>query len=545
MNLYFTAIVSIIILALASCSGAKKSKDATVVTTTQGKVRGYMKDSVLIYKGIPYATAERFMPAVPHAKWDTVMDCTTYGNISPQGEQRKHTAYNAIDTVMIMNEDCLNLNIWTSADRKDDFAERPVMVWLHGGGFDYGYSHVNLVSDGSKLAKGENVVVVSLNHRLNALGHLDLSAYGEEYAGSGNLALTDIVQALKWIKENIKAFGGNPDNVTLFGHGSGGVKVLALMGMPMAKGYFHKAIVQSGTLDGLTQPQNVSRRVAALTLEEAGVDGPEGLKTLPYDSLRRASERAVLRARKEFNTDFEHQVKLGPVIDHYILPATLFSDTCVDLSKDVPVILGSTLSEGNTQEYILNPHQDTKLTAHKYTGEELDRAIAERFGDKAEAVKEAFKVAYPDHSLQELLTMDTHVRSIVMYMAHKLARRGNSPVYVYLFNWVTPLDNGLAMSFRSSELPFVFNNYDKAEFSRAGGDEARRLARIMSRCWATFARSGNPNNSITPFWRRISPGEGRTMIFGRDMKLVGYPDLPLMQLTEPGYTDDIVLYETK
>ncbi|MDE6544369.1 MAG: carboxylesterase family protein [Muribaculaceae bacterium] len=545
MKLYFYTVISIIILALASCMGHNKGKDLTVVTTTEGKVKGYMKDSVLIFKGIPYASSERFMPAVPHAKWDTVMDCTRYGNISPQGEQRKYTAYNPLDTVMTMGEDCLNLNIWTSARTSDDFADRPVMVWLHGGGFDYGYSHVNLAADGSKLAKGENVVVVSLNHRLNALGHLDLSAYGEEYEGSGNLALTDIVQALKWIKSNIKAFGGNPDNVTIFGHGAGGVKVLALMGMPMAKGYFHKAIIQSGTLTGTAQTQEVSRLIGQYTMEEAGATTVDELKALPYDSLLSASTRAVLRARAQFHTDEDNLVKLGPVIDHKILPGNLFSDTCVQVSKDVPVIIGSTFSEDNTQQYVHDLENNAKNIVHKLTPEELDKAIYERFGENTEAVKKAFAEAYPDKQLQELLTMDTHVRSIVLNMAHKFARRGNAPVYVYLFNWVSPLDNGLAKSFRASELPFIFNNYDLAEFSRAGGDEARRLARIMSRCWATFARTGNPNNSITPFWRRISPGEGRTALFGRDIQIVGYPDLPLMQLAEPKYTSDIVLYDSK
>ena len=543
MKLYFNIAISIIILALASCSSQERSKDPTIVTTTEGKVKGQKKDNVLVFKGIPYGSAERFMPATPHARWDTVLDCTRYGSISPQGEQRQYTAYNPLDTIISMNEDCLNLNIWTSASTDDDFLDRPVMVWLHGGGYDYGYSHVNLATDGAKLADKEKVVVVSLNHRLNALGHLDLSAYGKEYEGSGNLALTDILQALKWIKDNIRAFGGNPDNITIFGHGAGGAKALALMTMPAAKGYFHKAILQSGTLSGLTQTQEVSRRIAALTMEEAGTTSVDELKKLPYDSLLNASTRAVQRARAEYSRDRDHIVKLGPVVDGVVLPDTLMSETTLELSKDVPVILGSTLAEDNTHIYVHDLENNVRHVAHKLTPDELDKAIRNRFGSNTEAVKKAFEQAYPDRPLQELLTMDTHVRSIVLSMAHKLVKRNDAPVYVYLFTWVSPLDNGLAKSFRSSELPFIFNNYEMAEFSRAGGDEARRLARIMSRCWVSFARSGNPNNSITPFWRRISPGEGRTMIFGRDMHLVGYPDLPIMQILEPQYTQDIVLYE--
>lgn len=525
---------------MAGCAGSHKHSDRTIAETTSGKVKGYMQDSVLVFKGIPYASAERFMPSHAHEKWDTVMDCTEFGAICPQSDVRKPSTYNPVDTAYYMDEDCLNLNIWTSA--REDGGERPVMVWLHGGGFDYGNSHVNTTANGLKLAASDNVVLVTLNHRLNVLGHLDLSAYGPEYAGSGNLALTDIVQALKWIKQNIAAFGGNPNNVTIFGHGSGGVKTLALMGMPCAKGYFHKAIIQSGTISGMTQTPDVSRRIAELTLEEARATDVETLRHMPYDSLLNASRRAVRRASTEFVRDQDHLVKLGPVVDGTVLPASLFSDTCISNSLDIPVVIGSTFSEYNTHSYLQDLGSDFNHDEIQLSEEEIDKGLEARFGDKWKAAKQAFIEAYPDRPLKEALSIDTHVRSIVLAMAHKLSRRGNTPVFVYLFNWVSPLDNGSAMCFRSSEIPFIFNNYDEAEFSRAGGDEARRLARIMSKCWTSFARSGNPNNSITPFWRRINPGEGHTMIFGRDMHLVGYPDLALLQLVEPKFTGNIVLY---
>jgi len=171
----------------------------------------------------------------------------------------------------------------------------------------------------------------------------------------------------------------------------------------------------------------------------------------------------------------------------------------------------------------------------------VEKKIKEKYGKQAEDVKLAFMTAYPDKALCEVLVIDSTVRSNVLRMAHLLAKRGDAPVYVYLFNWVSPLYNGYAMSFRSSELPFVFNNHELAEFSRAGGNEARRLARIISRCWTSFARSGNPNNSITPFWRRINLGEGHTMIFDRDVRLEAYPDLPLMQILEYENVNDIHL----
>lgn len=538
MKIKFIAIISFIALALVCCTGTRGGIDPTEVKTASGRVRGYIQDSVLVFKGVPYASAERFLPAHDHAKWDTVMDCTEFGPIAPQVNLRKKSSYNPSDTAIFMSEDCLNLNIWTSM--RNDGGNRPVMVWIHGGGFDNGHSHVNLAADGVKLAINDNVVLVTLNHRLNVLGHLDLSAYGPEYTGSGNLAMTDIIQALKWIRNNIAAFGGDPGNVTLFGHGSGGVKVLTLMGMYDAKGLFHKAIVQSGTLNGMTQPQNSSRRIAELTMEEAGVKDVDGLRQLSYDSLQHAATRAIERTREEFKRDPEHLIKFAPVIDGITLKADLFSDTCISVSLDVPVIIGSTFSEYSTYPYIIG--NSANFNHGGLSQAQIDSALQARYGNNAQAIREAFTAAYPERPLHELLTMDTNVRSRVLQMAHMLARRGNAPVYVYLFNWVSPLDNGIARSFRSSELPFVFNNYESAEFSRAGGDEARRLARIMSRCWTSFARSGNPNNSITPFWRRINSGEEHTMIFGRDIHLVGYPDLELMQLLEPERTGDIILY---
>jgi len=522
---------------LAGCNG-KSGADKTIAYTTCGRVRGYVQDSVIVFKGIPYASAERFMPAHVHEKWDSIMDCTEFGNIAPQPPLIQSTPYLPLDTAATMGEDCLNLNIWTSA--RNDNGKRPVMVWLHSGSFDYGSSHRFLTFDGCNLAGRDNVVVVTLNHRLNALGFLDLSAYGDKYAGSGNLGMTDILAALKWIKENIAAFGGNPDNVTLFGHGSGGVKVLTLMAMPSARGYYNKAIVQSGVLEGMSQEQEQARRVAELTIEEARASGPDQLASLPYDSLWQASKRAMARVAAEYAHYSQNPyIKFAPVIDGTVLPEPIFTDSCINVAPDIPVILGSTLSEMTTNRFLHEPRKDSLTDVHKLSSEELDKRLDARFGKQKDEVKLAFAMAHPDRPMCEALVIDTEVRSKVLRTANLLLKRGDAPVYVYLFKWISPLDNGYAMSFRSSELPFVFNNLDSAEFTRAAGDEAKRLARIMSRCWTSFAKSGNPNNSITPFWRRINQGDGHTMIFDRDVRLETYPDLRLLQLLEPETVRDI------
>lgn len=538
----FIKLFSILVIAgiLFSCSG-KSSDNSVIVGTKYGRVRGYTQDSVLVFKGIPYARAERFMPPREPLKWDTVMDCTEFGDICPQPEARKSNSYVPTDTSFTVSEDCLNLNIWTSARKDHD--GRPVMVWLHGGGFDYGNSHHHVCFDGYKLTKEEDVVVVTVNHRLNCLGFLDLSAYDDRYRNSGNAGMEDLVAALKWIHDNIAAFGGDPDNVTLFGHGSGGVKALTLMAMPGAKGLFHKVIVQSGIIEGMSQPQSTARRVASETMKNANVRTPEELSKLPYKRLYEAASKAVADIDKERTDLNKYRVKFAPVVDGSLLPAPVFTDSSTNVDASIPVILGSTFSELTTKYYFEQDDAGDKLyDAHLLSEEELDNALEKAFGDKKEEVKLAFAMAYPDRPLCEVLTLDTVVRSHVLHMAHLLAKRGDAPIYVYLFSWVTPLHNGHVMSFRNSEMPFVFNNPESAEFSRAGGREAKRLARIMSRCWASFARSGNPNNSITPFWRRVNLNEGHTMIFDRDVRLEAYPDLKLLRLLQPEIVKDIHLY---
>lgn len=460
-----------------------------------------------------------------------MLDCTRFGNICPQPPARKSNSYVPTDTVFTMGEDCQNLNIWTSLRSHD--TDMPVMVWLHGGAFDYGSSHHHLCFDGFKLAREENVVVVTINHRLNCLGFLDLSAFSDKYKGSGNAGMADIVAALRWIHDNIAAFGGDPGNVTLFGHGSGGVKALTVMSMPSAKGLYHKAIAQSGTLEGMTQSMETAQRVGKATMKYAGVSTPEELEKMSYERLLDAGSKAVAEVDSERTAHRLYKIRFAPVVDGELLPAPVFTDSSTSVDTSTPIILGSTFSETTTRYY--QPHDDGSMLrdAHLFSPEELEAALDDMFGDKKEDVKLAFALAYPERPLCEVLMLDTTVRSLVLRMAHLLAKRGDAPLYVYLFSWVSPLNNGYAMSFRNSEMPFVFNNPETAEFSRAGGSEAKRLARIMSRCWASFARSGNPNNSITPFWRRVNQNEGHTMIFDRDVRLAAYPDLRLMRLLQP------------
>ena len=238
-------------------SSLETSARLTTVETASGPVAGYIDDGVYIYKGIPYGKADRFMPATDPEPWKDVRPSRSYGPVSPHGPRSGWYDDNQAFTMHwddgYPDEDCLRVNVWTSRIKSD--AKMPVMVWLHGGGFSEGSSQEQAGYDGTNLARDHGVVVVSLNHRLNALGFLDLSAYGAKYAHSGNVGMLDIVKALEWVRDNIAAFGGDPSNVTIFGQSGGGGKVSTLMAMPSAKGLFHKAIVQSGSIFNLMSPK--------------------------------------------------------------------------------------------------------------------------------------------------------------------------------------------------------------------------------------------------------------------------------------------------
>jgi para-nitrobenzyl esterase len=279
-------------------------RGAATVQTRAGTLQGLVRNGVSTFRGIPYATAERFEQPVPAKAWTGTRLALSYGNICPQPIEttfREPQAFVSDWKFWPASENCLNLNVWTP---KADARKRPVMVWLHGGGFFSGSSIELPYYDGENLSRRGDVVVVSVNHRLNALGFMDLSAYGEPYRASGNVGMADLVAALKWVRDNAAAFGGDPDNVTIFGQSGGGGKVVTLLAAPAAKGLFHKSIVMSGVMgppEGRAIDQRVARRVAALTFKHAGLrEGDiERLRELPYDQLTAAGNKALEEAGRE------------------------------------------------------------------------------------------------------------------------------------------------------------------------------------------------------------------------------------------------------
>ncbi len=541
-HLLITGIISAI--GLLSCSGGISSssgsdtelrglitagpKDA-IAKTASGRVAGYIEDGIYTFKGIPYAKGERFMPPAKPDSWEGIRSSRAYGPTCPQpfrtGWLIDEMAFQSNWDDGVPGEDCLRVNIWTP--QLKDNKKRPVMVWLHGGGFSAGSGQELPAYDGTNLARKGDVVVVSLNHRLNVLGFLDLSAFGDKYAHSGNVGLLDLVAALEWVKDNITEFGGDPSNVTIFGQSGGGGKVTALMATPSARGLFHKAIVQSGSINRIMESR-YSRRIGAALVEELGLNASQidQLKEMPYERLLAAGEKAMARVKEEsrkngFNIFL---FNWSPTVDGKIIPEQPFDGKAPDISRDVPMIVGTTLHEfmsGSWNPALKNADKATART-------ELEK----RYGEKASEFIDAFGKAYPGYKNVDLFDVDFDFRpEALRQAAYKSGQRG-APVYMYLFNWESPV---MDYAFRSShcmELPFVFDNIYRARHQTGGGAEAHRLADKMSRAWINFAYSGNPSTEDLPEWPAYEPNTGATMIFDNTCEIKYNHDKELMEIIQ-------------
>jgi para-nitrobenzyl esterase len=456
-----------------ACPGAlETSAKLTTVQTVSGPVAGYVDDGVYIYKGIPYAKAERFAPAVDPDPWKDVRPSRAYGPTAPAGPRAGWWSDDQAFTMHwddgFHDEDCLRVNVWTSGI--SDGGKRPVMVWLHGGGFREGSGQELICYDGTNLARDHGVVVVSLNHRLNVLGFLDLSAFGAKYAHSGNLGMMDIVKALEWVRKNIENFGGDPANVTIFGQSGGGGKVSTLMAMPSAKGLFSKAIVESGSITNLLAPK-YSRRIGAATVANLGLSPSriDDIATVPYDKLLAAYDAALKTVGEEakedgaFPANILDAILFGqvPVVDGEIIPAQPGSAEALALSKDVPVIIGTVY--------------------HEFTRDQEDPIF----------------------------------KPLAIRQAEDRAAAGCAPVYFYQFTWESPVLDGALGSTHCIEIPFVFDNVLLHRTFTGGEDEAVELGHRVSRLWTSFAKTGKPAAEGIPAWEPWP----RTMILNTESVL--------------------------
>jgi para-nitrobenzyl esterase len=384
------------------------------------------------------------------------------------------------------------------------------MVWLHGGGFASGAGSAHSF-DGTYLARSGDVVVVSVNHRLNIFGHLYLAdAGGDKYADSGNAGLLDIVAALEWARENIAHFGGNPGNVTLFGQSGGGLKISTLLAMPAAKGLFHKAIIESGSLLKGIRHEDASkttdRVLSKLGLQTNQVDE---LQKLPVDRLLAAIDpRGAAAGAPPFN--------FAPVVDGRALPGDPFDPTAPEISADVPLIIGSVNTEGT----FFTP-ADSPLFALDESG--MRARLTPRFGEATDKLIDLYRKEMPSASPSEIYFLINAFPVAAIAQAERKAAQAKAPIYMYLFTWETPVEGGKRHSPHTVELPFVFNNVLEQPEEVGNGPDLQPLAEKVSGAWTAFARTGNPSTAGVPKWLAYTVNERATMIINNEWRLVNDP----------------------
>lgn len=513
--------------AVAQTTAYTASPEETAVETAAGRLVGGLNDGIYSFLGVPYAQAERFMPPQPVAAWEGDRPAVAYGNSCHIPDMTSVAGDELFNPHRYMpeSEDCLHINLWTPAI--NDGGGRPVMVWIHGGGFTNGSGIEQLSYDGHNLAKTGDVVVVTLNHRLNALGFLDLSAYGEEYANSGNASIADLVAALQWVQDNAAAFGGDPSNVTIFGQSGGGYKVRALMGAPAAEGLFHKAIVMSGSrVSSVTDPES-SAMVAKFTLENLGIapEDVDQLKEVDYATLIDAATRALKQASDAGAPD----ARWAPVLDGEYFPADPVGDEWSDLARDIPLMVGNVLNEFTT---VIGNDLASLIADNKndWTDEKAREKLAERFGDKAEEVEAEFLAAYPGKKLADAYFIDTRFRHGAIRDADLKAAQGGAPVFAYMFTKESPVMGGVAMAWHCADIPYVFANAGLVNTATGGDAAAIALGEKMSAAWVNFARTGDPNAEGLPEWPAYTDEGGATMIFDDESRVANHPDRRLMKI---------------
>lgn len=489
--------------------------DRAIAETKSGKVRGYEYDGITIFKGIPYAKARRFHAPEPVERWDGIFEATSYGYVSPLLELPKpYGELNIPHRYWIMNEECQNLNVWTPAC---DGEKRPVMVWLHGGGFEAGSAIENIAYEGENMCRIGQVVVVSINHRLNLLGYFDLSAYGSEYANSGNAGTDDIIMALQWIQDNIANFGGDPENVTLFGQSGGGAKITTLLQTPKADGLFAKGINMSGVAETIMGDSKGNGEDLAIALmAELGIDGDiRELETISYESMA----KAYLHVKPDLAAE-------GKYLGCTPHPNAFYKGTPNENgfrmeTAHIPLLVGTVY--GEFSGIIPCTYDKNRLTR-----EEGIQIVRQTAGEKAaEELVPLFQAAYPKRNPVEMLSLDFLFRlPTQQYIRQRSAI--NQFTYSYLFNLDLPVNGGSA-PWHCADIPYVFHNTELVPVTQERGVTENLEAQIFNSVIA-FARTGKPNHEGIPYWPASTPEEEQTMVFGKNTQLRCNHDAKLIPL---------------
>ncbi len=498
-------VVGVAVSMAGAASAADRPHDALnppVVKAAGGQLKGYVSDGTYAFVGIRYATAGRFEAPKPVAAWDGVKSAQTYGPVCPVPPQTEVSPdeFYWPHRYWPESEDCLYLNLWTQHIAPG--IKRPVMVFLHGGGFTNGSSIEGVAYDGENLSRFGDVVVVTLNHRLNVLGTLNLSAYGADVMPNGNTGMADIETALRWVQANIEAFGGDPGNVTIFGQSGGSGKVVHMMHMPSARGLFHRGIAQSsGSAGYLTVDE--SRRIAELTLENLGLAAAQvaAIKTLPYRDLLKAADAALEQAQKELGASGRN-LEWRPVRDGKYLEAE-FSE----FSRDMPFMVGTNFSERNSTFAIGDGRKN------EWSADEVRANMAKRYGANAERIVAEFTRLFPLKKPVDAYFYAPTYRNTVRGVLANRIKQSRGPVYNYLFSYEAPVNGGIT-PFHCAELIYVFHNVDLPAVALATGraPSAYRMQDVVARAWVNFAYTGNPSQTGLEWKPWTEAGQG-TMVF--------------------------------
>ncbi len=487
-----------------------------VADTSAGRVRGLVVDGIKVFKGIRYGAPtdgkNRFMPPAKPVAWTGTRDALAFGPTAPQRGDASGTT--AAGSPPEQSEDCLVLNVFTPALSS---GRRPVMVWLHGGGFSSG-SGSGRILDGTSLAQTHDVVVVTLNHRLNVFGYTFLGdAMGSDFALSGSAGLLDIVAALQWVRDNIAAFGGDPNLVTIFGQSGGGRKVATLMSMPAAKGLFHRAIIESGAVLRLTMHEDAVKQTSLL-LAELGLKAGQvrELQSVPLQRLL-AADAAV---QKQITLREPGMTASTPMIDGKSIPGHPWDPKGPALSSTIPLLIGY----AHTEETLYDRPTPEKLALDDAG---LRERVSKRLGVDPTAVIEAFRKTNPGASPWDLwiLIATDHPRGTYSReLARRKADQRGAPAFAYRYDWETPEGGGHMRSPHTIEIQFVFNNIKIAGPLISKMPEAHALADKTSSAWVAFARTGDPNTPKLPRWPAYSAASRDTMLFDNACRVVQDPD---------------------
>ena len=487
----------------------------TIVQTQAGKLRGFIQDGTYVFQGIKYADAKRFQMPTPVEPWEGIKDALAYGYVCPLMMQDHPT-----NELMVphrywpQDENCQYLNVWTQTLCPK--AKKPVMVWLHGGGFAAGSSIEQVAYDGENMSRNGDVVVVSINHRLNILGYLDLEPFGEKYKNSANAGSADMVAALQWIHDNIANFGGDPENVTIFGQSGGGMKVWTLMQTPSADGLFQKGVVQSGLIDGFLPPNGDGTHIVNAMLKELGFEegDAEKLETVPYPTLVAAYQKVAMEVGKA-----GHYVGGNPMPNDFYLGDPREVGFC-EHAKTIPVMIGTVFGE-----FAFGPGIAGRNTMSE---EEKKAMIHEKYGDASDRLIELFRTAYPEKNLTDLMVLDSLFRQPTMDFVAKKSVHQEAPTWSYVFAYEFPFEEGKP-AWHCSEIPFVFDNTNLVPVCCIPGVSDKLEAQIFT-AWMNFAKYGNPNHPGIPEWSASKEGDEATMIFDRKCEMKHNYDHELVNL---------------